>query len=355
MKERPVTLRDVARAAGVAVSTASMALNGHPRIAAVTRQRIAATVERLGYRRNPAFAALGSKAYRHPTAAGGLPLAFVSDDPDGPVLVGDMRSAFEGAAVQATEMGYRLSAYFLGDYPSAARLADTLWARGCAGVIFGLMQSPTVLLPPEWERFALVAVGTPTAPLPVHTVRIDRGRAAREAVLRMTGMGYHRIGFLWLRHQTPPSDDDYDRYGGVMAAQAQLGVPWRDRIPPLVHDKVIDGAALRQWLRRHRPDAILSTLGGATYNALLAEGLDIPRDIAFTCLLGGWDAVARFEHPTRELGETAVEWLDQLIRHGQFGFPEAPRAQLLRSRWIDGETLPPTNAGRRAARRPGAV
>ena len=57
----------------------------------------------------------------------------------------------------------------------------------------------------------------------------------------------------------------------------------------------------------------------------------------------------------RELGETAVEWLDQLIRHGQFGFPEAPRSQLLCSRWIDGETLPPTNAGRRAARRPGAA
>jgi LacI family transcriptional regulator len=57
---KPVGIRDVAKLAGVSVASASMALNGQPGVADVTRRRIAAAAERLGYRANPQAQALRS-------------------------------------------------------------------------------------------------------------------------------------------------------------------------------------------------------------------------------------------------------------------------------------------------------
>jgi LacI family transcriptional regulator len=55
---QPAGIRDVARMADVSVATASLALNGQPGVAAVTRGRIVAAAERLGYRANPQAQAL---------------------------------------------------------------------------------------------------------------------------------------------------------------------------------------------------------------------------------------------------------------------------------------------------------
>jgi DNA-binding LacI/PurR family transcriptional regulator len=49
-----VTIRDVARAAGVSTTTVSDALSGNGRLPAATRERVAAVAVRLGYRANPA-------------------------------------------------------------------------------------------------------------------------------------------------------------------------------------------------------------------------------------------------------------------------------------------------------------
>lgn len=49
-----VTIRDVARAAGVSTTTVSDALSGNGRLPAATRERVAAVAFRLGYRANPA-------------------------------------------------------------------------------------------------------------------------------------------------------------------------------------------------------------------------------------------------------------------------------------------------------------
>ena len=58
--ERPPGIRDVARAAGVSVASASVALNGRPGVAAQTRDRVLAAAERLGSRAHPQARALRS-------------------------------------------------------------------------------------------------------------------------------------------------------------------------------------------------------------------------------------------------------------------------------------------------------
>jgi DNA-binding LacI/PurR family transcriptional regulator len=55
---RPAGLRDVAKAVGVSLATASLAINGQPGVAEETRRRIVAAAEQLGYRANPQAQAL---------------------------------------------------------------------------------------------------------------------------------------------------------------------------------------------------------------------------------------------------------------------------------------------------------
>ena len=55
---KPIGIRDVARLAGVSVASASLALNGQPGVSEITRHRIAAAAEQLGYRANPQAQAL---------------------------------------------------------------------------------------------------------------------------------------------------------------------------------------------------------------------------------------------------------------------------------------------------------
>ncbi len=47
-----VTIRDIAKRAGVSVSTASRALNNHPKISQKTKDKIKALADEMGYRPN---------------------------------------------------------------------------------------------------------------------------------------------------------------------------------------------------------------------------------------------------------------------------------------------------------------
>src|SRR3954451_15115167 len=94
--ERPVTIYDVARAAGVAPSTVSRAFSRPGRVNAATAERIRQVAEELGYRANPLAWAL-STARSHM-------LALVVSDVANPFYSEIVR----GAQAEAAERGYTL-------------------------------------------------------------------------------------------------------------------------------------------------------------------------------------------------------------------------------------------------------
>src|SRR3954468_9623556 len=94
--ERPVTIYDVARAAGVAPSTVSRAVSRPGRGNAATAERVRQVAEELGYRANPLARAL-STARSHM-------LALVVSDVTNPFYSEIVR----GAQAEAAERGYTL-------------------------------------------------------------------------------------------------------------------------------------------------------------------------------------------------------------------------------------------------------
>ena len=94
------------------------------------------------------------------------------------------------------------------------------------------------------------------------------------------------------------------------------------------------------WMRRNRPDAILST--ESNMKALLAAvGYRVPEDVGLAATsVSNSDADAgTFENP-EEVGRTAVNTLVGLLQRNELGLPEFPLDILVRGRWVDGSTLP---------------
>ena len=79
MSDERVTLADIARKAGVHVTTVSLALRNHPRLPVATRQRLCALADQMGYRPDPAMRALVSYRQKLRPPHSQLTLAYVTN------------------------------------------------------------------------------------------------------------------------------------------------------------------------------------------------------------------------------------------------------------------------------------
>lgn len=133
--ERPVTLKDIARKAGVNPSTVSRAMRNDPRISEVVRKRINRLAQKMGYRPNPLVAALGAQVRGYRRAPRGVAIAVLNCWP------GTNKSSWrdlyiEGITTRTEQLGYRIEHLLLAELDdSVPRLNKILRARGLRGLI----------------------------------------------------------------------------------------------------------------------------------------------------------------------------------------------------------------------------
>lgn len=206
------TIQDVARDAGVSTATVSRVLSGSARATDETRERVMASVGRLGYAPNNA-----AKSLR--TMRSGKIL----------VTVPDISNPFFSQVIRGVEEAASLAGYsvLLGDTrhedEREAQYADMLRRREADGLIFLGHRLPESLgeMVAQLGAKAPIVNGCEFSPaLGVSSAHIDNERAAAEAMEHLYALGHQRVGIVTGPLASPLSRD---RLSGVKAAAANRG------------------------------------------------------------------------------------------------------------------------------------
>lgn len=338
MDGRP-TLREIANRTGHSVATVSMALRGSTRVSAATRALVGEVAREIGYAPDPVLAALSSHRWQRRPVTPGSTLAALAD--------GELEGE-AGMVERATAYGYRIERFQIGAYASARRLSDVLHNRGIVGVLVGQIFTPGFCAAFDWSRFVSVACSEGYERPPTHLVMPNHFRAVQQAWDRAVERGAKRIGLAIL--DMPSAVDFHDRCAAFLEKQRgmprgrvpMLAIrPWRGNDETLRPGEIVHAEAaaiMRDWLARHKPDAVIG-FNDYFWWILRDAGWDRPRLGSFISL---WidnpnPRSAGLRLYKDELGRRAVDWVDSLLRLGERGIPRHPGTLAIDLEWQDGE------------------
>lgn len=345
--KKHVTLRDIAKAAGVTAATVSMALRNHPNISTQRRQEIMNLAHRLGYRRDPMIARLMTSMRQGRTKTERLPLAWINCSKDADFWKHDFsRPAWEGARDRAKALGYQLKAFHWYDMMvMPRRLSEILYHRGFQGIVMAGTE-PVFDEEFDWSAFSLVQM----LPRKNNRLRVPEiapdHRGNYELVLRaLQEKGYERIGLVVVNRQ--------DTFGlqGLTAAHLRYNfdLPAKRRVPPFIIPdrgpeslhKSPDQPKLIAWIKRHRVEAIVH-MDKRLAETLKQAKLRVPEDIGVAHLnlaedVKGW---AGIDPNLRAQGEAAINALTMQVERNEQGFTTVEQTLLIKGRWHHGFTAP---------------
>jgi DNA-binding LacI/PurR family transcriptional regulator len=268
----PITLRDLARAAGVSVTTASRVLsNSRHAVSTDTRERILRLASEMGYR--PNMMARGLRNDRSCTVG---------------IMTHDITSPFAPIISHGIQDGLKEAGYFCviasfdGDVNLQTKAIDDLTSRGVDGIAF--VESWQYVAKAMLEKahkpyvFCERAFATPIT----NSVVTDNVSGARMAIAHLAQAGHRRIGFI--------NGESHSYYArgrllGYREALAEAGIAFD---PALVirGDWELDSGyqAARHLLNlTPRPTAIFAANDlmaiGAIYG-IQELGLRVPQDVA---------------------------------------------------------------------------
>jgi len=325
-----VTIKDVARAAGVSPMTASRALHRPEQVAPATRARVLKVCQRLNYRPNASARALRTRVSKHIG-----------------VIVPDLRNAFWIEVLSGIEpvlAEARFDLLIANSNEELGRLASSVSAMA-SRLVDGLLIAPTVgssalIQSLQGEGLPLVLLDRRPAGLRgAHSVVIDNEAGAFTATQHLIEAGHERIGLL---AGNVNLDTGRQRLNGYRRALRAAGLPPRpdyirtaETNAALVGRLVGYAGSLELLDMRDGPTAILctsGTIGVGAISALQERRVRIPDDVALVTFGDPEWAVlvdpplTVVTQPTFELGQQAARLLLEQLG-GQR--PAAPPVQLM--------------------------
>jgi DNA-binding LacI/PurR family transcriptional regulator len=284
-RPRPVTMTDIAEAAGVSQSTVSRILNRKPGLIPAsreTRERVEAIARDLGYRPHPFARALH-----------GAPTNLLG------AIVRDITDPFFAEAIEALTNECRKRGYsiVLGHARTTAdealALAGILEARQCdAIVLVGDFRGERRLV--QDLRQAPVPVvalwhGSERHGRPFPTVAVDSRAGIRAALEHLTSLGHERIGYVGgaLRYVILDREEAYQEYLASRTAVQPDG--YIRHVPNTIGG---GAAALGALIELPvPPTAVLAAtdiLAIGVINAAFARGIKVPEQLSVV----GFDDIA---------------------------------------------------------------
>jgi DNA-binding LacI/PurR family transcriptional regulator len=346
-----ITLRDIAREAGVSHVTVSRALRNDPTISHGRRKEIKQLAAKMGYRPDPALAALAAYRFTNQSHRIQSALAWVNHWEQPEKLRGyrEFDNYWHGALRAAERFGYHLDDLRWTRDISARRFEKILLTRNVRGVLIPPHRKPPDWGEFDWGKFSVVRFGLSVREPDTHLVTSDQLRATVMAIQRISSYGYRRIGMVVGAELDRNIGGNYT--GGFFAAQKlfkqdsalSLLLVDSEATPhevesPKTTTKLTN--LLRTWLAKHKLDALLTA--DPRVPGLIRElGYRIPQDIAVAgTSISDIPVDAGINQNGEMIGRIAVQTLVSQINLNERGEPVAPCRILIESSWQDGKSLP---------------
>lgn len=340
-----VTLKDVAREAGVHVSTAWRALSNETYVSAEKRKLIRSVAERLGYSPDPMLSALSSYRRSQRPPAYRSTLAWVNCFPVKRecLELAHIRAYFEGSRAYAESKGFRLEEFWMhekGMTPKRAR--DVLLARNIRGLLFAPQPEANTHLSMDLSAFACTSIGYSLTEPRIHVVVNDQHSATILCLKRLAELGHRRIGMATVSDTLKRTRHHFESPYHVF----QNSLPASRRVPLFTIEGQSEFSNIECWRERflewhatHKPTAIICTFNEAL-PWLRNAGIRVPEDVSIAALSitqqPGWSGLDQQE---RIIGARAVELLISIFQAGERGVPDTPLRLLVEGKWRDGPTV----------------
>jgi LacI family transcriptional regulator len=304
-----ITIRDVARHAGVSVATVSKVLNNRYGVAAATYAHVQKVIAELGYE-----ASLVAQSLRnHQTNVIGI-------------LVADLEpfitELLKGAADALHGTGFELVIYSAGGRTGDLDGWEQRYLSRLSGTLIdgAILVTPTIIDVNYGSPVVAVDPHTGTSHIP--TIDADNLRGAHLATEHLIDLGHKRIAMLTGRHDLQSS---VLREQGYRQAMRKAGLDVDERLvqPGEYHLEPSRDSARALLSLPEPPTAIFAAndTSALAAMAVAAElGFRVPEDLSIV----GFDnipesalnvpALTTVEQPIRLMGHRAVEMLIELIR-----------------------------------------
>jgi len=335
-----VTIKDVARTAGVHFTTVSLALRHHPSIPVSTRERIEAEAKRLGYTPNPIFGALTHFRVHGRVRATPPRVAYLVNHQI--EALPHEKAFWQGAREQAEMLGYELELISVSQgHHDSKSLARYLRGQNITGIIIAGFEPGLSELKLDWDDYAIVKINSLHMEPEATSVSNDQRQDVRIAFREMLARGYRRIGLAVGR--ADEESTQFRHTAGYLIERTSITCC--NHIPELLfpHQSTSAevSALIGPWVRKYKIDAVLCNW--SSIRDLLADaGLRVPDDVACACLCLQEEnpQVAGIYPNLHMVGIKAVSLLTSQLRQGSHGVAEFASSTYVRSRWQDGASAP---------------
>ena len=338
-----VTIKDVAREAGVSLGTASQALRDSPAVRDATRHRVLAVAKRLRYQ--PSALARGLVTRRTHTVG---------------LLISDIANPFFIRAVRAVEdvaqkNGYNVILCNTDEDPTKeTQYLRVLVEKRVDGIILATTAgSLQAVRDVRWRRIPLVLFDRELPRVPIDTVKVDSVLGGRLATEHLLGLGHRRIAII---HGPVVRSTGAERLRGYLLALRAAGLRPE---PALIREGNFKQDSGRELARKllelsPPPTALFCTNNLMTVGAiqtLQERGVRIPADLS----LVGYDdmewwmlthpPLTTVGQPVYDLGREAMRLLLSQIESNS---RRRPQRVILKPELLTRESCgppPPTTPG----------
>lgn len=324
-----VTIRDVAKVAGVSATTVSRVYNHGELVTEETRERVRAVAKRMGYRPNVTAQSLSHGRTQT--------IGLIVPAPHGEFFSEIIRGIDEVTRAADHFLLISSAHYSLSENEAAV---DALRGRVDGLLVMTThVEAQQALLDGPSLEIPVVFMNSPVTDPAVHAFQIENRRGAYEATTHLIDRGHAHIGIIL---GPPDSQDVRERVAGYETALREADLDPRAQVVIPGDFTQASGFAAGQKIRALDavPDAFFCCNDYMAIGAMAAlqqAGFRIPEDVA----LAGFDDIpsARYTTPplttvrvpVYDLGRQAAERLLTLLKAEA---STAPRSQILSSELI---------------------